>query len=328
MAYPTLLEVTRSYGEDGKIISEIAEILTETNEMLLDIPMMEGNLVTGNRTSVRTGLPTPTWRQFYGGVQPTKGTTAIITDETAMMEAYAEVDKSLADLASNTQQFLLQENYAHIEGMSQTAQQAFLYGNHALNPTQFNGLSPRFNDLSANNAENIIDALGSGTDNASIWLICWGPNSAFGIFPKGSRAGINMDFKGQVTIEDVDGAGGRMEAYRTHYKWDLGLCVKDWRYVVRIANIDRSNLTPDASGSSANLPELMFQALDLLPNMNGNCAFYMDRTVRTTMRQQIANGVSNSTLTVENVGGVRVNMFDGIPVRKVDRLSGDEARVV
>lgn len=325
---PTLLDITRAQDPDGSIAA-VSEILTETNEMLLDVPFFEGNLATGHTTTIRTGLPEPTWRMFYGGVQPTKSTRAKITDNTAMLEDYAEVDKDLADLNGNTAAYRLSEDYAHIEGISQAAQQAFMYGNEKLNPNQFNGFAPRFSSLDAQNSDNILDAGGTSTNNASIWLVVWGQNTCHGIYPKGLSGGLSMEDKGQVTIENVDGQGGRMEGYRTHYSWKLGLCVRDWRYVVRIANINRAHLNATATGDSANLPELMFEAAERLPNMTvGNAVYYMDRTVRTKLRQQMANGVKQSTLTIENVGGVRTQFFDEIPIRRVDKLAVNEARVV
>jgi len=93
---PTLLDVTKRLNPEGKI-DMIGEILNETNEILEDMTWVEGNLVTGNRSTIRTGLPEPTWRKMYQGVQPTKSTTAQITDDCGMLEAYAEVDKALAD---------------------------------------------------------------------------------------------------------------------------------------------------------------------------------------------------------------------------------------
>lgn len=325
---PTLMDKIAAENIDGSI-AVVAEILNETNEIIDDWTMMEGNLATGHRTTIRTGIPKPTWRQLYGGVQPTKSKRASITDTCGMLEAYAEVDKAEADLNGNSNEFRLSEDRAHIEGMAQDAATILFSGNEALNPERFTGLNMRYNDLSAENAENIIDAGGTGTDNASIWLIGWGPNTVHGIYPKGSKVGLQVTDKGQVTIEDVDGTGGRMEAYRTHYRWDLGLTVRDWRYVVRIANIDRSLLSKDAS-TGANLPDLMFEAAEIVPSLSGNVRFgyYMDRRLRTKLRQQIAHGVSNSTLETGDVGGKRVTTFDEIPLRRVDALAVDEARVV
>lgn len=325
--WPTLLDVANATDPDGNI-ADVVEILNETNEILDDMVVMEGNLSTGNKTTIRTGIPAPTWRRFYGGVQPTKSTRATVTDSAGMMEAYAEIDKALADLNGNAAAFRLQEDRAHIEGMSQEMATSLFTANDSIESEKFMGLNPRFNSLSAENADNIIDAQGSSTDNASIWLIGWSPTTIHGFYPKGSQAGLQMEDKGQVTIENVDGAQGRMEAYRTHYRWDFGLSVRDWRYVVRICNIDRGDLTADAS-SGANLPELLFEATERVPSLsNARFSFYMDRKVRTKLRQQVAAAVGSSTLTVDMVGGKRVVAFDEIPIHRVDALQVNEARVV
>jgi hypothetical protein len=327
--WPTLLDRANALDPDGAIAS-VVEILSETNEILADMVFLEGNLATGHRTTMRTGLPVATWRALYGGVAPTKSTRAQITDSCGMLEAYAEIDKALADLNGNTAAFRLSEDSAHLEGMSQQAAQALFTADDSINPEQFTGFAPRYNDMSgAGNSDNVLDAGGTGTDNASIWLVGWGPNTCHGIYPKGSQSGVQMTDKGQVTIENVDGAQGRMEGYRTHYRWDMGLCLRDWRYVVRIANIDRSLLNKDASGSSADLPAIMYEAVDRLPNTgNVKLTWYMDRTIRTKLSQQLASAVSSSTLTVENVGGVRTMSWDEIPLRRVDTLEVNEARVV
>jgi len=325
---PTLLDVTKRLNPEGKI-DMIGEILNETNETLEDMTWVEGNLVTGNRSTIRTGLPEPTWRKMYQGVQPTKSTTAQITDDCGMLEAYAEVDKALADLNGNTAAFRVSEDRAHLEGMSQAMAQTLFFGDSSMDPEKFTGLAPRFNDLTAESADNII--LGSSasgqTDNTSIWLVVWGPNTVHGIYPKGSVGGIQHTDKGQVTLENVDGNGGRMEAYRTHYRWDCGLTVRDWRYVVRIANIDKSTLSKNASAGD-DLIDLMTQAIELLPSTGaGRPVFYCNRTIKSYLRRQMVNKVAGSTLTMDEVAGKKVMTFDGIPVRRSDALAADEARL-
>jgi len=328
---PTLLDLAKRLDPDGKIAT-VVEILNQTNEILMDMSWMEGNLPTGHRSTIRSGIPTPTWRKLYGGVQPTKSTTVQVTDNTGMLEAYAEVDKALADLNGNTAAFRLSENLPHIEGMNQEMASTLFYGNEGTEPEAFTGLSPRFNSLSAANAENIVVGGSADTDNASIWLIVWGPNTCHGIVPKGSTAGLQMNDKGQVTIEDVDGSGGRMEAYRTHYRWDAGLTVRDWRYIVRIPNIEKSALSVTFNAGTfstgAHLPNLMFKAMNLIPNLSmGRPVFYASRNIITTLRQQTAAAVQGSTLTTEMVGGVMTTSFMGIPIRRVDVLAADEALV-
>ncbi|MEE9598149.1 MAG: hypothetical protein V3V96_15365 [Acidiferrobacterales bacterium] len=326
---PTLLDLAQTLGPDGKVAT-IVEILNETNEILADMSWIEGNLATGHRTVTRTGIPAPTWRKINQGVQPNKATTVPITDNTGMLEGYSEVDQVLVELNDNKAAFRMQEDMAHIEGFNQEMAETIFFGNEDTESEAFTGLSPRMNSISAESGDNIIDAGGTGTDNRSIWLVVWGPISVHGIVPKGSVAGIEMTDKGLVTIEDAsDGSNtGRMEAYRTHFRWKAGLSVRDWRYIVRIANIDFSNLTADASGSSADLPDLMYQAVERPPSLQrGRAAWYMARDVRTFLRRQLSNKVSGSTLEVSQVGGVKVPSFQEIPLRRCDALSADEAQI-
>lgn len=192
---------------------------------------------------MRTGLPSATWRMLNYGVPPSKSTTAQVTDTVGMLETYSEVDKELADLNGQTAEFLLSESLAFLESMNQEMAETLIYGDTTVHPQRFTGLSARFNSLAAKNGVNIIDAGGTGSNLTSIWLVVWGENTVHGLFPKGSKAGLQQEHKGQVTLEDEN--GGKYEGYRTHFQWKNGLTVRDWRYVVRIANIDISKLKKD-----------------------------------------------------------------------------------
>ena len=323
---PTLADVANRLGPDGKIDPQIVEMLNETNEVLDDMTFIEANGFTEHKTTIRSGLPTGTWRKLNYGVQPEKSRTVPVKDSMGMLETYAEVDKALADLNGNSAAWRLSEDRAFVEGLNQTMAQTLFYGDSSLDPEKFMGLAPRYNSLSAENGVNIVDGGGSGSDNASIWLIVWGPNTCHGIYPKGSAAGLDARDLGEDTL--LDAAGGRYQGYRTHYKWDNGLTLRDWRYVVRIANVDVSDLTKNAA-AGADLIDLMAQAIELIPNLGmGRPAFYMPRKLRSFLRRQIANKVAGSTLTMEDVGGKKVVALDGVPVRRTDAILLTEARVV
>lgn len=321
---PTLSDWAKRVQDDK--IAAIVEILTDTNEILADMTLMEGNLHTGHKTTIRSGLPSSTWRQLNYGVQPNKSRTVQVTDSCGMLEQYAEVDKDLADLNGNTNEFRLSEDRAHIEGMNQDLASALFYGNTETDPEKIMGLAPRFDSLSAANATNVISGGGSGSDNTSIWLVVWGPNTCHAIFPKGKKAGLQVMDKGQQTLEDA--AGGKYEGYRTHYKWDIGLTVRDWRYVVRICNIDVSNLTKDASGSSADIIDLMIQAVHKLPSKGmGRPSFYANETILSILDRQSYNQSGLQLGYGKDLHGQEVLKFRGIPIRKCDAILGTEATV-
>lgn len=318
----TLADWGKRVDPNGKI-DKITELLSQTNPILQDMPYVEGNLPTGHRTTVRSGLPNATWRLLNYGVQPSKSTTVAVTDACGMLEAYSEVDKTLADLNGNTAEFRLSEDRAFIEAMNQTMASTLFYGDTSVNPQQFMGLSSRYSSLSAGNAINIIDAGGTGTDNASIWLVVWGENTVHGIFPKGQKAGLNHEDKGQQTLLDAN--GGKYEGYRSHYKWDNGLALRDWRYVVRVANIDVSDL--DAT-TPVDIVKLMIKALHRIPNRGmGKPVFYMNRTLNEYLDIQSLSKASLA-LSVKETEGEFWTTFRNIPIRETDALLETEARVV
>ena len=326
---PTLLDVAKRLDPDGKA-AKIAEMLSQDNEILDDMPWIEGNLPTGHRVTVRTGLPAAAWRKLNQGVPRSKSTTAQIDEATAMLEAWSDVDKDVADLNGNTGDFRLSESSAFIESMNQTMATTLFYGNSVAAPESFLGLAPRFDDVpttvgGAENRDNVIDAGGTGSTNTSIWLVGWGDNTVTGIYPKGSQAGLVHEDLGLDTVLDANGNPYR--AYRDHYQWKCGIALRDWRYVVRIANIDVTTLVTDAS-SGAKLINLITQALERIHSLNGvRPVFYMNRTVRSILRQQQVNAVKGSTLTVEELYGKRVLMASEVPVRRTDALLNTEARV-
>ena len=157
----TLLDWARRVDPEGKI-AKIVEILNDTNEILEDMAWVEGNLPTGHKTTIRSGLPSVAWRLLNYGVQPSKSRTVQVTDSCGMLEAYSEVDKALADLNGNTPEFRLSEDRAFLEAMNQELATTLFYGNTATDPEKFLGLAPRFNDLSAENGGNILTGGGAG----------------------------------------------------------------------------------------------------------------------------------------------------------------------
>jgi hypothetical protein len=326
---PTLLDVAKRMNPDGGGIMPIAELLTQENEMLLDMPFYEGNLPTGSRITTRTGLPTVIYRKLNSGVPPSKSTTAQVDEACGIMEGRGQVDVDLAELNGNTAAFRLSESSSFMESMNQTMQVGAIYGNQEIVPESFTGLAPRFNTVNTANAQtanNVIDAGGTGSTNTSIWLIGWGEKTVHGIYPKGSKAGLVHKDLGEGDAFDVN--GNRFRALMDQYQWKAGIAVKDWRYIVRIANIDVSALTKNAA-TGGDIIDLMTQALELIQSLTGvTPVFYVSRRVRSFLRRQTVNKVAAGTLSYDNVAGKPALMFGEVPVRRVDAILNTEARVV
>lgn len=333
----TLADWAKRLDPDGKVAT-IVELLSQTNDILKDMLFKEGNLPTGERTTIRTGLPSVYWRLLNQGTPASKSTTAQIDEHCGLLDAWSEVDVELAKLNGNTEQFRLSEAMAFIEAMNQEMASTLVYGNAGTAPEEFTGLAPRYSSTAAANGQNILSAGGAGADNTSVWLVVWGANTVFGVFPKGSQAGLIHQDLGEVTVETTAGIGGnRMRAYQDHWVWKNGVVVKDWRYAVRIANIDVSDLV-GATGTQALtaatlLLKLMLRAIDRIPSMGmGRAVFYANRTVMSHLRIQAADKSQNvvSFITGANELGERIQTgltVSGIPVRMVDQILSTEAVV-
>lgn len=325
----TLLDWAKTRDPNGKT-AKIVELLAQTNGMLEDMSWREGNQATGHVTSVRTGLPNVYWRLVNQGVQPSKSTSAQITEGIGMLEAWSEVDVELANLEADVSAYRMSESTAFLEAMSQEFASTCIYGNSSISPEEFNGLAIRYSSLTAaGNSQNVIGGNNaSGSDQTSIYLVGWGDQTVHGIFPKGSAAGLEQFDYGEQTAETTAGLpGARMRVYQERFVWKGGLCVKDWRYVVRICNIDTGNLV---SGSNpAPITTLMIKALHRIPNLNAcRPVFYMNRSVFEYLDlQRRADVISGGQLKYEVVDGKAMYTFRNIPVKIMDSILNTESVV-
>lgn len=320
----TLADWAKRLDPNGRV-AKVVELLSQTNQIFQDAHWEQGNLPTGNRTTVRTGLPGVFWRLLNKGVPTGKSTTAQVDEMAGMLEARGQVDVDLANLQADVSAFRLSEAQPFVEAMSQEFTSVLFYGS-ASSPEEFVGLSPRYSSLSASNARNILDGGGTGSDNMSIWLIVWGPNTVFAHFPKGSKAGIVHEDLGIGDAFDAD--NNRFRAYLDRWQIKGGVSVKDWRYAVRICNIDASNLVAEAS--NADLVKLMTKAYHRIQNFGmGRASWYMNRTAIEYLDIQRQEKVSaGGGITWQNVDGKIVPTFRGIPIGTCDALLETEARVV
>ena len=323
-----------SKRSNGGKIDPIAELLSQQNEILEDVVCKEANQPTSHVVTIRTGLPAVYWRQYNAGVPSSKSTTAQITEPCAMLEARSHIDAKLLQLEGNSAAFRLSEESAFIEAMSQEMTSKIFNGNVGTDLKAFSGLATRYSSTSAGNGGNIILGGGAGSDNASMYLVVWGEQTVFMPFPKGSKAGLTTRDLGEESVQDA--SGGWYQAARSLFQWDAGLVVKDWRYVVRIPNIDVSDWVgvtgSQAATASTNLIKLMMRAISRIPNFKmGRAAFYANRSIQSGLMIQALEKSSNALGIKPALTqfGTQINQleFMGIPVRGVGGLGIAESLV-
>lgn len=326
--YLNLADKMKQTGDDHGVTSMIIEMLAQTNPILQDMTVVECNDGSSNKTVIRTGLPTAAWTAYYKGVQPSKSETAQVVDTTGSLKAWSEIDAELVDKSVNGNQLRLNEAQAFLEAMNNTMATTLFYGSEAEEIKSFTGLSPRFSKLTgAKNSSQVIDAGGSGSNNTSIWFIVWGERTCHGLYPKGSRAGLSREDKGKQTREDAD--GGLYDVYREKFSWDLGLTVKDWRYVARICNIDVAN----AQAGKVDLFKFMrkaYYALKQRQIAGGQAAIYCNKDMMEVLDALATNNGTTDNfvrLKTTEIEGKEVMSYRGIPIREVDALVNTEKKV-
>ena len=321
----TFLDIAKTLDPNGTTARTI-ELLAQTNDIIGDASVIEGNLPTGNRTTQRVGLPTIVFRRLYGGVPTGKSIRVQVDDSAGILEARSEVDKDLADLNGNASAFRLSEAGGFLEAMNQGATKALFYNDTVATPEGFLGFSPRYSSSSALNGQNVIKAGGAtAANNHSLWLIGWAPDTVTLFYPKGTQAGLVHQDLGEIDAFDAN--NNRFRAYADLWKWKLGLALRDWRYAVRICNIDNTNLLTDTTGATYKLAELMIRAMNRIPSLS-KCrpVFYCDRTLKEMLQIQAMNKSMNALGLAQGADQFTTN-FLGIPIHTADQLLATEALV-
>ena len=328
----TLLDVAKRLKPDGSVETEVAELLSQTNAIVKDGVFVEANEKTAHRVTIQTGLPTVYYRSLNQGTPPSKSTTVQVKEGISLLEARATVDMKELSISGDPAALMMSESEPFLEAMNQRQAADTFYGNPAVDQRQYLGLAARYSLKSAANGQNIIDAGGVSTNNTSVWLVGWGPQTVFYTYPPGTMAGLQQRSLGEQRVLDV--FGNAYQAMEVLYQWDNGLVVKDWRYATRIANINVANLTSETG--AADLMKLMSRAIDRIPQM-GKCnpAFYGNRTVMSMLKVQALNKSQNAIAVqpaLSQLGAVVPGQFEyqflGIPLRLVDQILSTEAQVV
>ena len=322
-----LIDIYKRQDGSGQFVAVI-ELLAEMNPILDDAIAVECNKGTSHLHTVRTGLPDVSWGRLYKGISQSKSKTAQVEDTTGFVEGLSTIDERLLKLSTNEGAVRLSEAMAYLESMNQEVATKMFYGNTASDPEEFMGLAPRFNELAAPNGNQIVDAGGTGADNTSIWFVTWGERQACLLYPKGTMAGIQREDMGRQRVLDAD--GNPYYAMEEKFTWNIGLAVKDWRYISRIANIDMS----DVEAGTVALYDFLRKAYYKLQNRRvagGKLAIYCNRDILEALDALATNaGASDSFVRLKpmEIQGEEIMTYRGIPIREVDAILNNEARVI
>lgn len=323
----TLSDLRKQLKPDGSI-DRVMEVLNQSNPMLQDIPMMEGDLPIGNKTTLRTDLPAPSIRRINRGTAATKGTTKQIIDVCMHIEDRSCIDIELLKGKPNPQQYRASEDDAHVEGMGQYVANMLLYGDLDADEDTFNGFMKRYNTLSGAKGSAGYQVISAGTagenTNTSMLIVDWGDTRVTGIYPKGTVAGLQRRDLGESDVADADGKPFR--AVQTLYSWKFGLAVRNVRSVARICNINVAALRSlSAAAETAMIDNFIYAKNRIWQPKNPIC--YVSDTMYAWLETWLTHKNNVHVTRSEVMGEAPLLRFAGMPVKKMECMSETEAAI-
>lgn len=324
----TLNDIQKRLGANNAF-QPIIEILKQSNPILEDMPFAEGDLPIGNKTTIRTSLPSPSIRRANRGTAPTKSDVKHVIDQCMYLEDRSCVDTLLLKGKPNPEAYRASEDDAHVEGMGQYVAKVFMYGDltdPAYSDT-FNGLLMRYPVEEGDKGTRGYQVISAGTKNTkghntSAVIVDWGDRKVTGIYPKGMTAGLNTKDLGESDVYDSD--GNPFRAVQTLYSWQVGLAVQNVRSVAAIRNIDVDALSAFTADQEAKFMNKIIFAKNRI-QLPKSPIMYVGDTLYSYLETFLLNK-NNVHVTRE----MRENeppllRFSGIPVKKMDCMTDTEA---
>lgn len=330
----TLKDVTATLtGDEKKRADIIVNMMTQTNECMNDMVLVQCNSGTVHKTTIKTGMPSPAWRMLYKGVPPTKSEHAQISEPTGMLMAFSIIDHKLYELHGKDSNYVMEESQDAVESINQSWADAFFYGDLSKNPAAFNGLNVRSGKcngkIKTKSSYNVISPLDptaaplSGKkDLTSIYVVGWSTRGVCGIYPGNGQSTIKLTssgYDGKVYEKDED--KNDYPVIKTRFEVDVGLAVRDWRFFARGCNISMA-LVEDGTIDLYTLLKQLYYRVRKYKN-SAKFAIYVNGDLFFHLDQQAEKKVSNQ-LTYQTVDGKDVLTYRGIPIRECEAIRTDE----
>lgn len=322
-----------------KSIADVAEVLVQALPIINDIPYIEMNKGVKHVVALRSDLPEVYYRKANQAVPASKTTIEEREFVAAHFESKSVMDEAVAEYGGKDRVGVNRWNQAegHIQANANELADMILYGSPEEDHRKVPGL---FHILSTLNtaeptSKQIIDAGGTGSDNSSILFVSWGKGKVYGVFERGTQAGLRRidrspgNTRVQIAGATETGGTGWYWGYEENFMVDHGLVVEDYRALARVANIDVSDLKVPAN--AAKLLKLMTRAFYRIPPQyrKQGGKIYMNSTIMAFLDEQATELIGQGGgLTTQNYQGEPVLYFRRWRIEEMDNMLTTEARVV
>ena len=333
--YITFRDLASGRTPNGFVDREVVDMVSQENPVLQDVLWKQCNKGREDVVTIRSGLPEAVVRAYYEGWFGTKGSKRQVTNACCRVTTGIEFDWALYDQDKDKAAFLTDEQKAHSSVLGDKVASLLFYGDVAGNPKGINGFAKTFGAYGAVTGNTMVtddkvasfyclSAGGQGTgDLRSVFLVGWGANSAHGIYPEGTSAGIKI---GQLTKQFVkDANGGNVEMGLQEMNWNAGLNIRDFRYCGRVCNID---IQQDPAGANtADYTKLVRKLVTRAKSNGVTQRLYCCRLVFEAIAEQFEKKTQGNAVKYADLEQKKEASLLGIPVAFCDCMNIDEPAV-
>ena len=329
--------VTAARQTANGMITDVAEVLNETNNVIEDAIVQKSTDITSHRVTRRSRLPAVSWVKVGNGWNATVGLTNQAVETIGMLKARFLAPQDVLDIQANPDKYRSNQERAYVESMGQELSNT-LFGNVAAGdlspatvpPEEFAGFQYRYSALGTADTNYVLSNGHTADDdtNTSIWFIQWSPNKVYLITPRNmDGTGLKKEDKGLVytsgdnSVASATAANpnptNSLWAYITEFSWNVGLAIEDLRSVKRLCNIDPDHAADDTLDED--------KIIQIRNNFKGNEKIFMycNETVFTQL-QILAKDKTNVNWTgADPFGRPQFNFLD-MPVRRSDAITNVE----
>lgn len=317
----------------GKVLPEVM-MLSQENELLMDIPWVQCNDGETHKFGQVVALPTVEKTAHNEGTTPSKARRAQQREHCSMLTGFSQVAETVARSGGHMAAMRAREDMTFTEAMRQAFAAMVMYGNRQVNNRDFDGFATRLNTLTGTKAKQVFGGGGTGNGTlTSMFAVNWGAD-VYMVYPEGTTGGLRkQDLGTQVITQD----GKRLIVKETYHEWNFGLVVEDWRSFCRAPNIKVSDLIALTNNQApANVNNILHAVVWMKSRLRkpGRKVIYAPDVVHTAL-MRIALEKSSSAVTLEKAltqfgdphGEMQELKVLGTPVRLVQQILQTEDQV-
>jgi hypothetical protein len=299
----------------------VMDYLKETNELVIDLPVVKCNDGTGHKLALmETGdRPEGAHRTYYQGTPDVTVRTKVRREVTTTIEAWSKVDEMLAGDSGDADRLRSGVAARVITGIGEQQVREFVYGKRKSGDEddgEINGLASRLDKV---DNKNVFSMGGTGASLTSLYIAAVGENHFHLIYPQfgDGTIGVSRYQKEMQTV--LDDKGRKYDVYQDKFRVRHGIAIPNPYAVKRICNI----------APNVNREDLMDKILSVIRRMPGGAptyAIYANYMVQDIF-DKAARLMDNIVRQAEDPWGKQINTIRGYRIRTVQAIREDEAVV-